>query len=1043
MAERLDFFLVSECICTLVSHTDIYPSFCTDHDTVAITIEIEKIQRGPGFWKFNTLLFRDKDYVDMLNEIIDETMRTTFKDVRSKWDYLMFKIKQETIKFASHRKKSQENLLQVFERKLSRMQDKLLNEEANSIFTNDQNLKEVEEIKVEINKIMDDKTKSAMLRSKVDWFMYGEKSSSFFFNLEKYNYTRKNRNRLMREDGTVTTNPREILDEQFKFYNRLFTGVIQEDYSFLDQLDAPKINDMEREEADKVITLDEIKRAIKDMDFNKVPGPDGIPIEFIVFNWKKIGTLFTDLILEMADKGLSIEEGRGVISLLDKPGKDLLKLIHWRPLTLLNSSAKVYSKVLANSLYDVLPKLIHHDQTAFMKGRDIGENLMDLQSIIEHCDKEQIAGLIIAIDFQKAFDNVAWQAYYRILKFFGFGEKYIKMVQRLFTNLRSCTVNNGYASKWIELEKSFRQGCCYSPPAFLLVVETLGLKIRQTESIEGITIGETTKKHSQFADDLWASIKANQQSVDSLFEVLNCFSQFVGLTINYNKTQILRIGSLKNSDIMFITQGTVSWSRRIKVLGIYFSCDKVVNNEWNYEKCFNKIKNIIDSWKYCGLTVMGKVLVINTLVASQLVYLFSHTYTPPEGFFRKLHLLTMKYLWEGKPAKIAYKSLVQNYKNGGLKLVDFQAKNSALKAKWIQKMITKSGAWLAHAMNIIPIGIPQMIENKVQSKDIIGMRSPSIWYDVWIAWAQGIKITEPEDNQVIYEKLWFNSKIRNATGPLHIKHYEKQGIIRIKDIYRLEEKRFKTWQEFRNEFKVRNNFLEYGQLIAAIPDEWKRKLAIITQANKQEIQNSINLDTDKISTKLYWRNIEDNKKEDSGRIFWEQQLNKNLSIENWEKMRENIFQITPLTKLKYFQYRLLGNKVTTNRLRSKWDVSCSDKCSFCKNQVETINHLMWECQIIKNLWNALSRWLKYITKVIVKFDNELIICNNAQGTNKQALNTIILCTKFYIYYCKCDNKLPTVMGSVTAISEYRKLELITAKRTNNLNKFNKKWKNFM
>ena len=89
---------------------------------------------------------------------------------------------------------------------------------------------------------------------------------------------------------------------------------------------------------------------------------------------------------EVAQDGLSCNDAKGIISLMDKPGKNLLQVNHWRPLSLLNVDAKIYSKILANKTYTVLPKLIHYDQTAFLKGRYIGENLRDLHSIIEHCN---------------------------------------------------------------------------------------------------------------------------------------------------------------------------------------------------------------------------------------------------------------------------------------------------------------------------------------------------------------------------------------------------------------------------------------------------------------------------------------------------------------------------------------------------------------------------------------------------------------------------------------------------------------------------------
>ena len=164
----------------------------------------------------------------------------------------------------------------------------------------------------------------------------------------------------------------------------------------------------------------------------------------------------------------------------------------------------------------------------------------------------------------------------------------------------------------------------------------MGQKIRLNERIEGINMGNISKKHAHFADDLWACIAADQLSIDELFREIQNFCNFTGLSVNYDKTQILRIGSLKDSDAKLITQGTISWSRRIKVLGMVFSADTTMAYEQNVNNLLNKIQKILSSWKHRNLTLIGKVIVINTLIMSQLVYFFCNTLIPDENFFENL-----------------------------------------------------------------------------------------------------------------------------------------------------------------------------------------------------------------------------------------------------------------------------------------------------------------------------------------------------------------------------------------------------------------------
>ena len=81
---------------------------------------------------------------------------------------------------------------------------------------------------------------------------------------------------------------------------------------------------------------------------------------------------------------------------------------NWRPITLLNCDYKIATKCIACRIKKVLPKLINNDQTGFMKNRFIGENITLIDNIINYANAEQIEGLLLFIDFEKAFDSIEW-----------------------------------------------------------------------------------------------------------------------------------------------------------------------------------------------------------------------------------------------------------------------------------------------------------------------------------------------------------------------------------------------------------------------------------------------------------------------------------------------------------------------------------------------------------------------------------------------------------------------------------------------------------
>ena len=93
---------------------------------------------------------------------------------------------------------------------------------------------------------------------------------------------------------------------------------------------------------------------------------------------------------------------------LEKPGKQILKLQHWRPLTILNTDSKLYTKIMALLLLKALPYIIPDSQQGFMKGRMLAE-------------------------IMKAFDTVEIPALFHAFKKFNFGDTFLSMIEPIFT----------------------------------------------------------------------------------------------------------------------------------------------------------------------------------------------------------------------------------------------------------------------------------------------------------------------------------------------------------------------------------------------------------------------------------------------------------------------------------------------------------------------------------------------------------------------------------------------------------------------------------
>ena len=157
------------------------------------------------------------------------------------------------------------------------------------------------------------------------------------------------------------------------------------------------------------MTFHECKKVLETFQNGKAPREDGFTAEVYNFFFDLLGN---DLIASFNEahevNELTISQRRGVITLIPKDDGSLLELSNWRPITLLNVDFKIATKAIAKRLESILPNLIHPDQTGFVKGRYIGENIRLISDIMEYTKLQKIPGILVSLDFRKAFDSIEW-----------------------------------------------------------------------------------------------------------------------------------------------------------------------------------------------------------------------------------------------------------------------------------------------------------------------------------------------------------------------------------------------------------------------------------------------------------------------------------------------------------------------------------------------------------------------------------------------------------------------------------------------------------
>ena len=1027
IARRLDYCFVTQEIEQKCSSCDIISVANSDHRALLIEINDTEFVRGPGYWRFNNRYLEDTQFVNKMSELLKvwiDDSKSSFGNVRDQWDWCKFKIKDYCSEYGKFRAQGKRNNILDLQNKLQNL-EKSLAKEPDSEHIH----KEVLQTKRKLEIMSLEKARGAQIRARTKWVEEGEKNTKFFLGLEKNRAKQNTMTHLVKENGEIVTRQADVLHEQVNFYSALYAipdeeenTMIEKTRQFMNNEDFPKLDERESASCEGLMNETEIGNALRKMKNGSAPGNDGLTVEFYKFFWASLSTIITDSFNEaFSEGGLSFSQKQGTIILLHK-GKDLCrgKLNNWRPITLTNSDYKILAKALSLRLNVVIGKLINQDQVGYLKGRNISTIIRTVDDVINYLNVTKKGGYLLALDYQKAFDSISKTFMIQAFDIFGFGPQFKRWISVMITNTSSRINHGGWISESFPVHRGIRQGCPFSPLAFIVAVELLAIKIRNS-NISGISLPSSEKdpssaklKVKQLADDTTLFLNDSQDMLKA-HDILNDFSRISGLNLNTHKTKAMKLGTQKEEHNL-----PFELTDSIKILGIYFKPNQAASNlEENWTRRIDAMHKTINIWSKRDIGIFGKIVIIKSFIVSQFVFVMQ-SIGIPEQVLTTINKTLYKFVWQRKTSnrkafeKVKRKVMEADINQGGVNMINIFNLQKSFYLQWVGKLKTSQNY---ENWTFIPKWHLNNIASGTQAFDIncsskalspnSNIKSP-FWQEVLHNHLNSKTIMKEKDvrkERYQEQMLWNNSMIRYKGKVLFFPTWKRAGIEQMQDLIVEHEKRMMSYEEILGKLEQNKAgiIFEYNALINAIPKIWKEWIK--EQSYREELHHD-DFDFDytiycsKPTAILKMINCKQNVIKCCAEGFWLRNQNYQIDFETWLTPHH----VTKEIRLRELQWKLIHNIYPTNILLRKMDVVDNNKCSNCRNEIDYVEHFFFYCPPVQKFWKKLESYVHGQTGILFKFNlTDILFGVKKTSHTTDFVNHVILIGKMCISIQKKTN----------------------------------------
>ncbi|KAL0300285.1 UNVERIFIED_CONTAM: Retrovirus-related Pol polyprotein from type-2 retrotransposable element R2DM [Sesamum angustifolium] len=495
----------------------------------------------------------------------------------------------------------------------------------------------------------------------------GDQCSKVFFRRVATRRANKRLFQISDSDGLVQTDPNIINNVFVTYFQDLLGGDRTERVLDLHYLRPWARHILTEEEANALIrpvTVDDVKKAMFDIEEDKAPGPDGFSSGFYKAAWPIVGEEISKAIMDFFTTGKLLKQVNATVLTLIPKVRTPHSVADFRPISCCNVIYKVISKILVCRFREILDLLISPSQNAFIPGRLISDNVLLAQELFSGYNQCRLPPrCALKVDLRKAYDTVEWDFLFATLRLFGFPAVFIRWIEECVTSAHYSVVVNGGVHGFFAGARGLRQGDPMSPYLFVLVMEVLQMILQQFIDQDGQFLyhwrcTELKLFQLSFADDLLLLCKADVQSVNLFRRGLDLFASLSGLHTNPQKSQLIISKAASGLRIHYLRH----WGFRSRIKG----------------------------WEGVMLSFAGRVQLIKSVLVSLEVY-WAMAFILPKGIINEMIKRLRSFLWKGTSSsgypKVAWEDVCRPIEEGGQGIKDIFALNRAMMCKHLWAVI--------------------------------------------------------------------------------------------------------------------------------------------------------------------------------------------------------------------------------------------------------------------------------------------------------------------------------------------------------------------